>query len=240
MRSTSLITPVLAGLLSLGFVELAAAPATGVASNAGEDASAGPSPVDRTSDAFPFTGPDYENSLVIFVNSSRETFCTPEQVEFEQAVRDWLDAGMQGPFPDEPLPHPQGLGSFPIQLVDTPMGVIVNTRGPAQGLHMELWVLDDASDQVGVGACLDTDDADELFGTGTGSFRGFVTDAFGLLFSAQLARPWFIDHTQGSGEVTSPDGERYSYSWMFHQHIPCDGAPGPVCETSTFQLRPLD
>jgi hypothetical protein len=239
MRSTRLIVPILVGLVSLGVLGLAAAPATGVGSNAKEDASAGASPVERTSDAFPFTGPDYENNLAIFVNSSRETFCTPQQVEFERAVRDWLDGGMQGPFPDEPSPHPQGLDSFPIQLVDTPMGVIVNTRGPAEGLRMELWVLDDPSDQVGVGACLDTDDADELFGTGTGSFRGFVTDAFGLFFSAQLARPWFIDHTQGSGEVTSPSGERYSYSWMFHQHIPCEGAPGHACETATFQLRPL-
>jgi hypothetical protein len=48
-------------------------------------------------DPFAFTGPDYENGLVVFVNTSRESFCTPEQVDREQMVVDWLLGGMVDP-----------------------------------------------------------------------------------------------------------------------------------------------
>jgi hypothetical protein len=105
---------------------------------------------------------------------------------------------------------------------------------------MELWVLDDPDDRVGVGACLDTDDADELFASGTSTFRGVGTDFYGAVFEGTTRRPSFIDHTQGGGVVTTPDGDRYDYSWFFHQHIPCEDAdPDPFCEVAHFQLRPL-
>ncbi len=200
-------------------------------------ATAGP-PV-RSTDAFPFTGPDFEHDLVIFVNTSRETFCTEAQAAFEQAVADWLEGGMQGPFPDDPDPAPLGDVAIPFQFVETPNGAIATTMGPVEGLHMELWVLDDPADRVGVGACLDTDDANELFGSGTGTFRGGNTDLFGAFFGGDVARPWFIDHTEGGGVVTTPAGDRYDYSWFFHQHIPCADGPGPRCEVAKFSLRPL-
>lgn len=193
----------------------------------------------RTTDAFPFTGPDFDHDLAIFVNTSRESFCSDAQVAFEQAVADWLEGGMQGPFPDDPSPPPIGDVAFPVQFVDTPNGVIATTRGVVDGLHMELWTLDDPADRLGIGACLDTDDANELFASGTGTFRGVTTDFFGAVFGGDVARPSFIDHTQGGGVVTTPDGDRYHYSWFFHQHVPCDDGPGPRCEVATFRLRPL-
>lgn len=193
----------------------------------------------RTTDAFPFTGPDFEHDLVIFVNTSRAEFCTPEQLAFEAAVGEWLAGGMMGPFPEGSGPPPVGRVAFPVQLVDTPQGVIANTRGKVRGLHMELWVLDDPQDRVGVGACLDTDDANQLFASGTSTFRGFVTDFYGAIFTDEVNRPVFVDHTQGGGVVTTPDGDRYDYSWFFHQHVPCEDGPGPRCEVARFALRPL-
>jgi hypothetical protein len=197
-------------------------------------------PPEQIADPFPFTGPDFENDLVIFVNTTRAEFCTPEQIAFEQAVADWLAGGMVGPFPEDPTPPPTGRVAFPAYLVETPQGVIANTRGTIEGLVMELWVLDDPDDRVGVGACLDTDDADELFASGTSTFRGVGTDFYGAVFEGTTRRPSFIDHTQGGGVVTTPDGDRYDYSWFFHQHIPCEDAdPDPFCEVAHFQLRPL-
>jgi hypothetical protein len=197
-------------------------------------------PPEQIADPFPFTGPDFENDLAIFVNTTRAEFCTPEQIAFEQAVADWLAGGMVEPFPEEPTSPPMGRVAFPAYLVETPQGVIATTRGTVDGLVMELWVLDEPDDRLGVGACLDTDDADELFASGTGAFRGVVTDVFGAVFEGETRRPRFIDHTQGGGVVTTPDGEQYDYSWFFHQHIPCeDTDPDPVCEVDRFQLRPL-
>lgn len=196
-------------------------------------------PPERTADPFPFTGPDFDNGLAIFVNTTREEFCTSEQIAFEQAVADWIADGAVGPFPDDPDPAPVGRVAFPIQQVETPQGVITTTRRPVDGLIMELWMLDDPGDRVGVGACLDTDDADELFASGTGSFRGVVTDFYGAVFGGEVTRPMFIDHTQGGGVVVTPDGDRYDYSWFFHQHIPCDDRPAAVCEVAKFRLRSL-
>ena len=190
-------------------------------------------------DPFPFTGPDFEHGFAIFVNTDRASFCTPGQVVFEQAVRDWLDSGMQGPFPDEPVPPPVGFVGLPAYFLDTPMGVIATTRGEVRGLTMELWRLDDPADRLGIGACLDTDDANELFASGTGSFSGLATDYFGEVFGGEVPRPSFLDRTRGDGIVTTPDGDSYHYSWSFRQHIPCDG-PGPRCEVANFRLRPLD
>jgi hypothetical protein len=190
-------------------------------------------------DPYPFTGPDFDHGLVIFVNTDRASFCTPEQMAFEQAVRDWLDGGMQGPFPDDAEPRPVGFVGLPAYFLDTPMGVIATTRGPVRGLTMELWRLDDPADRLGIGACLDTNDANELFASGTGSFSGMVTDYFGAVYDGEVPRPSFLDRTRGDGIVTTPDGADYHYSWSFRYHVPCDG-PGPRCERTTFRLRPLD
>ena len=190
-------------------------------------------------DPFAFTAPDFQHGLAIFVNTDRASFCTPQQEAFEQAVRDWLDGGMQGPSPDDPVPPPMGFVGLSAYFLDTPMGVIATTRGKIDGLTMELWKLDDPADQLGIGACLDTNDANELFASGTGSFSGMVTDYFGEVFDGGISRPSFLERTHGDGIVTTPDGDSYHYSWSFRQHIPCDG-PGPRCEVAKFKLRSLD
>lgn len=194
---------------------------------------------EQTTVPLAFTGPDFTHDLVIFVNTSREAYCDDVQLEFERVVAEWLDGGMEGPFPGDDFPPAVGFVALPVQLVDTAQGVIATTRGNVEGLHMELWVLDDPEDQVGVGACLDTDDADQLFATGTSTFNGYVTDLYGAVFEGEAQRPRFVDHTHGGGVVTAPDGDRYDYSWFYHQHAPCEDGPGPRCEVAKHQLRRL-
>jgi hypothetical protein len=191
-------------------------------------------------DPFPFTGPDFENRLVIFLNTTRELFCIPEQIAFEQAVDNWLDDGMVGP-PPEPTAQPGATGTLGAWVNETPMGTHVTTRGWQSGLHMELWVMDDPEDAATVGACLDTDDAAQLFASGdTSSFRAQATDFDYLAASdPSIARPWALDSSDGRGRVSTPAGEEYVYSWSFHQHVPCEGSPDPVCEVFQSSLRPV-
>jgi hypothetical protein len=191
-------------------------------------------------DPFSFTGPDFKHGLVIFVNTTRAMFCNSSQLAFEQAVSDWIDGGFQGPPPDFSGEPPGAIDTIDAWLHDSPMGVIANTRGWQRGLHMELWVLDAPSDSVGVGACLDTDDANQMFASGTSDFNGMSNDFwYAAASDPSISRPWGLDSTAGRGPVTTPDGKGYRYSWSFHQHIPCDGAPAPVCEVAKFRLQPI-
>lgn len=190
-------------------------------------------PPERTADPFAFVAPDLENGLAIFVNTSHASFCTPEQVAREQAILDWLEAGMIDPFPEHALERPDGFVAVPALLRTTPTGVVATTRGAVRDLHMELWTLDAPEDDPGIGPCLGTDDSGELFATGTSTFSGVGTD-----FEGWGLRPTSIDKTRGGGEVTTPEGARYHYSWSFLQHLPCR-EQGPVCEVAQFRLRPL-
>ncbi len=190
-------------------------------------------PPERIADPFAFVAPDLENGLVIFVNTSHASFCTPEQVEREQAILDWLEEGMVDPFPEEALERPDGFAPVPALLRTTPTGVVATTRGTVQDLHMELWTLDAPDDDPGIGPCLGTDDSGQLFASGTSTFTGVGTD-----FDGWGRRPTAIDKTRGAGEVTTPEGARFHYSWSFLQHFPCL-EHGPKCEIAQFQLRPL-
>ena len=195
-------------------------------------APASAAPPERTAIPLAFTGPDLDNDLVIFLNTSREAYCDEEQVEYELAAAEWLEGGMVGPPPGEDLQPAVGFEAIPAKLVATAKGLIATAR--ASDLHMELWRLDDSEDQLGIGACLDTDDQDELVATGTSTFKGFINDLEG----GEL-RPTSIDHTQGRAQVTGVDGTTYRYAWFFHQHVPCVDGPGPRCEVARFDLRPL-
>jgi hypothetical protein len=183
-------------------------------------------------DPFAFTGPDYENGLAVFVNTSRESFCTPEQVDREQMVVDWLLGGMVDPFPEEALERPEGFQTWTPKLVDSPKGAIAHLRESDQ--HLELWRLDAPEDSFGVGACLDTDDTDEMLGTGTASVKATATDLF-----ESGARPHAVDHFSGKGSIVATDGARYTYSFFYHQLIPCDPDKAPRCEVARTVLTRL-
>ena len=54
-----------------------------------------------------FLFPDFDLGLVVFINMDRETFCTPEQVAWEEAFLAWLEGGEVGDPPEPPV-EPDG------------------------------------------------------------------------------------------------------------------------------------
>ncbi|RXZ50021.1 hypothetical protein [Agromyces binzhouensis] len=190
-------------------------------------AAAGPPEVFE--DPFAFTGPDLDNGLVVFINTSREAFCTDEQVAREVAIVDWFEGGMVDPFPEWALERPAGFETWTPNLIDSPKGVIANLDEGDQ--HIELWWLDEPEDSFGVGACLDTDDRLELFATGSAEIKANASDLFeGGLRSAA------IDHFRGKADLIGVDGNDYAYSFSWRLVLPCDEPPGRPCEVTNFSL----
>lgn len=157
--------------------------------------------------------PDYENDVVVFVNTTREDYCTSEVAAAEEAFFAWLDGGMVGPPPPE-AEQPEGLMSVSLQLVTVRSGATV-LKGDARGVHFELWELDDPADQTGVGPCTDTDDAAAFFASGAGTYRvrDNDVDVSGTRGNA------FGD--RGSAVVTDESGQRYRYTVVFHVNDRC-------------------
>lgn len=189
---------------------------------------AGP-PVDFE-EKFAFTGPDFDHGLVVFINTSREAFCTDEQVAREQAIIDWIEAGaVEEDFPEWALERPDGFETWTPLVVQTPKGAIANLK--ESGQHIELWHMDAPENSPAVGACTDTDDTLELVATGTAVIKATVTDLFG-----QGLRPASLDHTRGSADLTGEDGTDYRYTFSWRLILPCTEPPGRPCEVSKFAL----
>jgi hypothetical protein len=180
-------------------------------------------------DPFAFTGPDFTHRLVVFVNTSRESFCTEEQVERELAIVEWIEGGMVDPFPEWALERPAGFQTWTPMVIDSPHGVIAHLSESDQ--YTELWLMDAPEDSYGVGACLDSDDRDELFATGTATIKATATD----LFEGGL-RPAALDHVRGSADLVGVDGRDYSYSFSWRLILPCQEPPGRPCEVARFAL----
>lgn len=180
-------------------------------------------------DPFAFTGPDLDNGFAVFVNTSREAFCTQEQVERELAFIEWIEGGMVDPFPEWALERPEGFETWTPLVIDSPKGIIANLDESDQ--YIELWRLDEPEDGFGVGACLDTDDRDELFATGTADIKATATD----LFESGL-RPAAIDHFRGKADLVGVDGNDYTYSFSWRLILPCTEPPGRPCEVAKFAL----
>lgn len=208
------VTAVLGAVLLLG---VTASPA----------AAAGPPEVFE--DPFAFTGPDFTHGLAVFINTSREAFCTDAQVERELAIVAWIEGGMVDPFPEWALERPQGFDTWTPTVIDSPHGVIANLKEGDQ--YIELWWLDEPEDAFGVGACLDTDDRGELFATGTADIKATATDLFeaGLRLAA-------IDHFRGRADLVGVDGSDLSYSFSWRSILPCQDPPGRPCEVARFAL----
>lgn len=214
MSVTRSLTAALGALLLLG-VSASAAGAAG--------------PPEVIEDPFAFTGPDVDNALVVFINTSREAFCTEEQVAREVLIIEWLEGGMVEPFPEEALGRTPGMKTWTPTLIDTPHGVIGKLDEREQ--YTELWRLDEPQDAFGVGACSDTDDRDELFATGTADIRANATDLL-----EQGLRPAAIDHVRGRADLVAADGTDYSYSFSWRLILPCEEPPGRPCEVTKFSL----
>ncbi|MGA8046258.1 MAG: hypothetical protein WCA30_08330 [Dermatophilaceae bacterium] len=180
-------------------------------------------------DPFAFTGPDFDNGFAVFINTSREAFCTDEQVAREVAIIDWLEGGMVDPFPEEALERPAGFETWTPAIIDSPHGIIANLKESNQ--YTELWRLDDPADAFGVGACLDTDDRLELFATGSADIKANATDLF-----EEGLRPAAIDNFRGKAELVGVDGNDYTYSFSWRLILPCSEPPGRPCEVAKFSL----
>lgn len=180
-------------------------------------------------DPFAFTGPDFDHGFAVFINTSRESFCTEEQVERELAFVEWIEGGMVDPFPEWALERPAGFQTWTPMVIDSPHGVIAHLRESDQ--YTELWRMDAPEDSYGIGACLDTDDRDELFATGTATIKATATD----LFEDGL-RPAAIDHFRGSADLVGVDGHDYRYSFSWRLILPCQEPPGRPCEVARFAL----
>jgi hypothetical protein len=208
------LTAALGAMLLLG---VAASPASAVG------------PPEVFEDPFAFTGPDVDNGFAVFINTSREAFCTEEQVAREVAFVDWIEGGMVGPFPEWALERPEGFETWTPKIIDGPKGVIGNLKETDQ--YIELWWLDDPEDAFGVGACLDTDDRLELFATGTADIKATATDLF-----EEGLRPAAIDHFRGTADLVGVDGSDYAYSFSWRLILPCTEPPGRPCEVTKFSL----
>jgi len=208
------LTAALGAMLLLG-VTASPAPAAG--------------PPEVFEDPFAFTGPDFDHRLVVFINTSRDAFCTDEQVARELAFVEWIEGGQVDPFPEWALERPEGFEAWTPMLIDSPQGVIGHLNESDQ--YIEMWWMDEPEDSYGVGACLDSDDRDEMFATGTADIKATVTDFFegGL-------RPAALDHFRGSAALTGADGRDYRYSFSWRLILPCHEPPGRPCEVALFAL----
>ena len=202
-------------------------------------APAAAAPPDTFEEHFTIIFPDVERGLVIFVNTTREDYCTPDVVAWELAfiqwIADfeaWLEGAMVGPEPPFPEDPPSGFpeGNDPIvsRVKETGQGAVVAHR---EGVNMdaEIWPMIDNPPLVG--PCTDTDPADTPL-VGTADWSSNDNDVF-------------VSGTRGNsfgdrGTIVGRDanGKPFKYSWRFHLNDRCytpeDGPPACLIETSSF------
>lgn len=176
--------------------------------------------------------PDLVNELVVFVNIDRQSYCTDEVVDFEEAILAWIDSDFAGPPPPEPA-FPLGFDPIMVQEKETPKGAIVSLA-KGSGLVIELWELDNEADRPFVGPCLDTDDRHTRFARGKTRFQGQDND----LFASGTRGNAFGD--RGQANVVH-NGDGYRYTWRFRVNDRCytpeDGPPKCLIETAKLQKR---
>ncbi len=190
-------------------------------------ASAASGPPDRHEETFPILFPDFENGKVVFINTTRDIICTPEQIAFEE----WILGGEIGP-PPGPGFQFEGIDPIAVQSKMVGDGVIVQLA-KGSNLHTELWELDDPAD-LGVGPCTDSDNEMEKFAEGTARWQGNDNDLFG----SDTRGNAFGD--RGVASLTGAvDGESYTYTHRFHFNSRCyvPEAGPPACLLDSATLR---
>lgn len=178
--------------------------------------------------AVPFVYGDFDNGYAVFINIDRPSYCTPQVVQWELDVLDWLEGGEVGPPPPEPE-YPEGFAANAVE-IETGSGAAVG-RASAE-VYVEMWPFDD--DAPGIGPCLDTDGS-ERFAHGTALHRANDND---IVDSGTRAR---AVSERGHALVEDTEGQQYSYEWRFHVNSRCPAAPmaPPRCLTSSASLTAL-
>jgi hypothetical protein len=144
------------------------------------------------SEAWVFVVPVFDEDLTgaLFLNTTREAFCTPEQVAFEAALTEWLQTPEEerdDMAPEPPQMEPSGLVPLTgrrneLRPGDETQPPVVVLHASASGLPAEFWAFDPGivdEDTLGVGPCLDTDQANTRLATGTGDWRIGTNNEFG-------------------------------------------------------------
>jgi hypothetical protein len=202
---------------------------TGILLAGSSAASALAAPPEKFTEPIILVSPDFDLGLVLFVNTDRETMCTPEQVAFEEAFLAWIEGGEVGDPPASPA-DPEGLVPVSFLVKETGKGAVVQ-HILGSNLPAEVWEMD--PDAPGIGPCTDTDDVLNRIGTGTAKFRANDNDLFGSGTRGNA----FGDR----GVITLVDdaGNRLRYSWMFHVNSRChiDGDETPMCLVEGTALR---
>jgi hypothetical protein len=186
-------------------------------------------PPEKFTEPIILVSPDFELGLVLFVNTDRETLCTPEQVAFEEAFLEWIEGGEVGDPPESPV-DPAGVELVSFLVQETGKGAVVQ-HILANELPAEVWEMD--PDAPGIGPCTDTDDVLHRIGTGTAKFRANDNDLFGSGTRGNA----FGD--RGLITLVDEDGDTLRYSWMFHVNSQChfDEEAGPMCLVEGTALR---
>ena len=128
--------------------------------------------------------PDFENGLVGYLNTTRESFCA------------WEASGYAGP--------------APLLEEVSPAWSRVTGTGEISGvardeLHLELWPMD--ADAAGLSSCEDTSDAAEPFATG----RADVRASDRAVDDTDDGHGAYVADMTFHAVLTGPDGSRYGY-----------------------------
>jgi hypothetical protein len=173
---------------------------------------------------------DWDNGVILFVNTTRAAYCTTDIVSFEEAVLAWIEGGEVGEFPE--YPGKDGIEPLRASYNEVAGGTIVHSLA-GRNLPIELWSFDEGvfPDNIGIGPCTDSDEDGELVAAGTGSWRYQDND---LVAPSGVRTNAF--HDTGEAALTSPDGQRWTYTFSLRRVVHADGTE--VVWDESFHLVP--
>lgn len=124
-----------------------------------------------------FQAIDEDLGLILFVNSTREDYCTDEMVDWENAYLAWIEGGHVG---EEPS-YPGYEGMETVTATRMPVGTHNAWARWSATVPVELWTFDEGvfPDAIGVGPCTDSDEEGELVATGVGIWTASDNDSWG-------------------------------------------------------------
>ena len=169
----------------------------------------------------------------LFINQTRDTFCTPEMIAWEQSYAAWLQDPDNTTQPGD-SPFVEGLERAPIREV-SPVDGVVKTQVTGKDLPAELWTFDD--DVQGwedvIAPCIDTDGAGaQRVATGTGSIKHNDNDLFG---DGKRGNTWRF-HAQA--ELTDTTGGQWRFVASIRATVPAH-QDEPVREKGEYGLFPV-
>jgi hypothetical protein len=169
----------------------------------------------------------------LFLNQTRDTYCTPDVVDWEQSFAAWLQDPDSNPDPGE-APFVDGLERAP-QLTVSPGDGVVIIRVSGKDLPAELWTFDD--DVQGwedvIAPCIDTDGRGaQRVATGAGSIKHNDNDLFG---EGQRGNAWRF---QAQAQLTDTAGGEWRFIDRLRATVP-QSKDYPVREDGEFGLFPI-